>query len=398
MTWSSGDSLVEALSWFSAFFWCVSVLLFALSSTATFLQPRVTERRAKSRLQPPVSVVLPVKLLEDNFEFAQESVFKQDYPRFEVLASAVDPESAASRKMREIFSRHPKIATRFLTSSARGAKSPKVDNLVSPFTEAKHDIIFMKDANAVLESDDLVQHMRQLTERVGLVCAIPYGAQAENLGAHVEASIMNGPHARMLYLASVFGHGFGVGKIMLFRRGDFLRAGGFNAISHTVGEDNAMAKAMARIGLRTIFSHRAVRQELGRRALRDVYERQLRWSVIRRGDALLSFLLEPFCQAFPAVIAAALAAPLVGLPALSGAEGTLCLWFALETLLSFAKGWRVSWAAPAIFVCREAVMLGVWLSAWMTSQVVWANESFDARVDAPRIACSGSPLKPPAMK
>ena len=121
----------------------------------------------------------------------------------------------------------------------------------------------MKDANAVLEPDDLAQHMRQLTEKVGLVCAIPYGAKAENIGAHIEASIPNGPHARMLYLASAFGHGFGVGKIMLFRRGDFLRAGGFRAISYTVGEDNAMAKAMARIGSRTVFSHRAVRQELG---------------------------------------------------------------------------------------------------------------------------------------
>jgi len=57
--------------------------------------------------------------------------------------------------------------------------------------------------------------------------------------------------------------------------------------------------------------------------LNDVYQRQLRWSVIRRGDALLSFLLEPFCQAFPAVIAAALAAPLVQLTPFAAAGATL---------------------------------------------------------------------------
>ena len=87
--------------------------------------------------------------------------------------------------------------------------------------------------------------MRQLTDEVGLVCAIPYCARLDNFAAHVEAAIINGPHARMLFLASACGQGHGVGKIMLFRRCDFLRAGGFDAIAHTVGEDNAMAKAHA---------------------------------------------------------------------------------------------------------------------------------------------------------
>jgi len=396
---SAGSLLSDAALWIGAAYWVIAVVLLAVSCVATVLQPWLAERRAKNRTQPPVSVVLPVKQLEDNFDLAQESAFIQDYPRFEVLASAIDMETEASRAMRAVFARHPDVATRFLHSTGKVAKSPKVDNLVAPFTEAANDTIFMKDANAVLEPDDLAQHMRQLTEKVGLVCAIPYGAKAENIGAHIEASILNGPHARMLYLASAFGHGFGVGKIMLFRRGDFLRAGGFRAISYTVGEDNAMAKAMARIGLRTVFSHRAVRQELGRRALIDVFQRQLRWSVIRRGDALFSFLLEPFCQAFPALIAAAIAAPLVGATSGLAVVATLLLWLVAETMLSFAKGWRVSWDAPVIFLMREAVMILVWLRAWTTSRVVWAKDSFDARADAPRETCAKAQFKaPPAVR
>ena len=160
----------------------------------------------------------------------------------------------------------------------------------------------MKDANVVLRPDDLAEHIRQLGPEVGLVCAIPYCADTPYLASQVEASIVNGPHARMLYLASCLGQGYGVGKIMLFRRSDFLRAGGFGAISHTVGEDNALGHAFARIGLRTVFSHKSVRQDLGRRSFAEVYQRQLRWSVIRRGDAPLSFLFEPFCQATPAIL------------------------------------------------------------------------------------------------
>ncbi len=390
----AGISLHEVLLWGGAVYWTVAVGLLTVSTFATIVQPWICERRAKNKTQPPVSVALPVKLLEDNFQLAQESVFSQNYPHFEVVASAIDPESEAAQKIRAIFALHPDIQTRFLHSTAKFAKSPKVDNLVAPFTLATHDTIFMKDANAVLEPDDLAQHMRQLTEKIGLVCAIPYGANPTDIAAHVEASIMNGPHARMLYLASCLGQGFGVGKIMLFRRSDFLRAGGFAAIAHTVGEDNATSKAMARIGLRAVFSHRQVRQELGRRSWTDVYQRQLRWSVVRRGDALLSFLLEPFCQAIPALLAAALAAPLAGIAPFVAAAATLVLWLALETLLSFLKGWRLSWAAPAVLLLRETFMLVIWLHAWTTTRVVWARESFDARA-GDMSDLRAAPLDPP---
>ena len=395
---SVGDGLRDALLWGSAAFWVISVATMVASTLATIAQPWIAARRARNREQPPVSVVVPVKMLEDNFDRAQESMFAQNYPKFDVLASAVDPDGEAARSMRNVFARHPEVPTRFLHSTAKFAKSPKVDNLVAPLTQATHDTILMKDANAILEPDDLAEHMRQLNADVGLVCAIPYGANSENLAAHVEASILNGPHSRMLFWASALGHGFGVGKIMLFRRGDFLRAGGFDAISHTVGEDNAMSKALARIGLRTVFSHRPVRQELGRRTFSDVYQRQLRWSVIRRGDALLSFLVEPFCQAFPALIAAGVAAPLAKLTPFAAAGATLLLWFALETWLSFMKGWRVSWEAPVIFLLREAVMLAVWLRAWTTNRVEWARERFDARADFTKGAPATTPGAPLATR
>jgi ceramide glucosyltransferase len=375
-------SASETAQWAAALFWTVSFLLLVLSTLAALAQPWIAARRATRKDQPPVSIALPVKLLENCFERAQESGFAQQYPAFEVVASSDDPDSDAARAMRAIFARHPERPTRLLRSTAKIAVSPKVDNLVAPFTEAAYDTIFMKDANVVLRPDDLGEHMRQLGPGVGLVCGIPYCAHPASPAAHIEASIVNGPHGRMLYFASCLGQGFGVGKIMLFRRSDFLRAGGFPAISHTVGEDNALGHAFARIGLRTVFSHRSVRQDLGRRSFVDVYQRQLRWSVTRRCDALLSFLLEPFCQAAPAIVAAAVAAPLAGLRPLQGAAATFMLWLVIESLLSSAKGWSLTWRAPLILAGREIVMLTVWLHAWTTNRVVWAKESFGARADA----------------
>jgi ceramide glucosyltransferase len=370
-----GDLLQHAC----AAYWAIAIGLLVVSVIGATVQPWICERRAKRADRPPVSIVLPVKLLEPGFERAQTSTMRLQYPDFDVTASSTDAISQAIEEIRAIFSRFPNIKTRVLHSTARFAASPKVDNLYAPFTQAERDVIFMKDSNVVLEPDDLAQTMRHLNDDVGLVCAVPYAARPENLAAHVEAAILNGPHARILYLASALGHGFGVGKIMLFRRTDFLRAGGFGAIAHTVGEDNAMAKAMRKIGLRTVFSHRTVRQELGVRTFSDVYHRQLRWFVIRREDEVLSFLLEPICQAFPAFVAALFAAPLVGVSPMAGVLATFSLWFSFETLLSLIKGWKVSPAAPAVFLLREALMFTVWVHAWTTNRVVWARATIDAR-------------------
>lgn len=371
-----------ALMWFAAVYWVVAIALLVISVVATIAQPWLAARRGRRRDQPPVSIVLPVKLLEEEFERTQESALAQNYPDFKVTVAAADLALPAVAKMREIFARHPDVPARILRSTAKFAASPKVDNLYAPFMQAENDVIFMKDANVLLEPDALAEHLKQLNDDVGLVCAIPYCARLDNFAAHVEAAIINGPHARMLFLASCLGQGHGVGKIMLFRRSDFLRAGGFGAISHTVGEDNALAKAMRRIGQKPVFSHRPVRQELGAREFGDVYNRQLRWSVIRRNDELISFLAEPICQALPAVAAGAVAAPMVDLSPISGALVTFAVWFALETLLSMAKGWQLSYAAPAVFIIREAMMLAVWVNAWMTDRVVWAKDTVHARAAA----------------
>lgn len=372
---------VSLLALAGGVYWSVAVALLLVSAAAVIVQPWLAERRARNAERPPVSIVLPIKLDEENFARAQASALEQDYPDFEVVAAAVEEDSPAVRKMRELLARYPNVPSRILRSTAKFAASPKLDNLFAPITQAANDVILQKDANMLLERDDLAQTSRHLADDVGLVCAISYVAKPPNFAAHVEAGVINGPHARMLFLAAALGLGFGTGKFMLFRRSDFLRAGGFAAIAHTVGEDNAMSKALKRIGLRTVFSHRAVPQELGRRSFSEVWDRQIRWSVVRRADEPFSFLLEPLCQALPAFAAAYVAAPLSGLSPAAGAAVTFALWLAVETSLFLYKGWPTTWLAPAVFLGREALMLASWLRAWATNRVVWANNTFDARAD-----------------
>jgi ceramide glucosyltransferase len=371
-------SFADIFVWFAAAWWLAASGFLCLSIVAAFLQPLLQRRRARGEELPPISLVVPVKAVDPGFRRAQESLLEQSYPQAEFLVSAAEEDSPALAAIRGLAACYPAIPTRFLRSTGRFAASPKLNNLAEAFRQAHHDLIFMKDSNTILAPGDLEAAVRQLTPDVGLVVAVPVAIGARNFAARLEASIMNGAHARILLTASVLRREIGVGKFMLFRRSDLDRAGGIAALASTVGEDNAMGKALARLGLRTVFSHRIVRQELGSRRLTDVYNRQMRWAVIRRAEERAAFVGEPLSFVFPTALAASLAAPLLGAAPFTAAAATIVGWFAAETVLAAAKGWGVSPTASIAFLCREIMLCIVWLNAWLTNRVVWAQGTYIA--------------------
>lgn len=358
--------------------WCLAVALLCLSLLGGLVQPALQRLRATRRDQPPVSVILPVKALNPGFEPAAESVFAQAYPDYEVLVGAAEKESAAIAVSRRVAARHPERASRILHSPGFGAVSPKLDVLVTPLACAVHDYVLTKDSNITLAPGSLAALMQSFTETVGLVVAIPVAVRPERLAGRIEAWLVNG-HARLLLSAAAAGIGFGVGKTMLFRRSDLDRIGGVMALGGMLAEDTALARTLARHGLVTVFAHETVAQEIGPRSFREVYDRQVRWAVIRRSNEKFSFPLEPLASPLPAALAAALAAPLVDLPAWVAFSGTLGVWFAAETGFAAMKGWEVSGFAPVAFLGREILALAAWLRAWTTHEVVWAEGRFDAR-------------------
>ena len=388
----AGTLAWTTLGWIAAAWWLVAVGFLCLSVAGAFLQPVVQRRRPQRSDLPPVSLIVPVKALDPGFRRAQELLLAQVYPQAEIIVSAAEDDLPALAEVNDILSRFSAFPARILRSTGHFGASPKLNNLAAPFAEARYDLVFMKDSNTILAPGDVEAAVRQLTAPVGLVVAVPVATGPQNFAARIEESIMNGAQARILMTASLFSLGVGVGKFMLFRRSDLERAGGIAALASTVGEDNAMGKALARLGLTTVFSHRVVRQELGSRVLNDVYNRQMRWAVIRRDEERFAFLLEPLTFVLPAVLAAGIAAPAAGLAPFAAGAATLVGWLTAETVLMVGKGWGCSLATPAAFLLREVLLPCVWLNAWLTNRVVWAQSTYLAKA-APLSAAGRASLR-----
>jgi len=368
------DLALTSLMLLPAVWWGLSCLVFVLSVIGALLQPLVQRRRAMGEQKPPLSMILPVKLLNPGFEKAQRSAFQQTYPDYEILVSSSDKTSPALELVNELIENFPRQQARILRSTATLAASPKMNNLVAPLAAARHDLILTKDSNITLANDFVASMVQNLVPGVGLVCAVPVAVRPQGFAAEIETCLINS-HARILLTVSMLGMGFGVGKVLLFRRSDLDKLGGVAGVSNTIAEDSAISKGFDQLGLKTVFAHKTVSQEIGRRNLREIYDRQSRWAVIRRAMEPVTFPLEPLFSPLWASAAGAAAAPLFEVSSLELAAGTCGLWFLGEITVAAVKGWDVSLWAPASFIGREILSVLAWLRAWTTRDVIWANQS-----------------------
>ena len=365
----------------AALWWVAAVVVFTAGLVGAILQPWLQRRRATAPETPPVSLILPVKLVNPGFSRAQASAFAQDYPAYEVLVGAAEALSPALDAMERIVARvdtATAVPTRSLRSTATAAVSPKLNTLSAPLAAAAHDVVVTKDSNITLPPRALRDLMASLTPGVGLVCAVPVAVRPETLAGRIEAVLIN-RDARLLLTASAAGKGYGVGKVMAFRRSDLARAGGVAALGYTIAEDTALSRALGAARLRTVFSAATVEQEIGARSLRDVYARQARWAVIRRAEEPVTFAFEPLACPLPAAMAGGLAAPLFGLNTWLGFAATLLAWYAAEVAVMAAKDWEVRPWTPAAFIGRDGVLLAAWAMAWTTREVTWAGGRQDVR-------------------
>jgi ceramide glucosyltransferase len=371
------------MSWFLSLaalgWWSCSTAVLLLSFVAALLHRMRHRGPGIASRQTGLTAVVPVKDLHFGFAEAQQSLFSQNYEPLEVLIVSAEPDSPALSATTQVRQRFPEVPSRTIISHCRSAASPKLNNMWPAIFHAENDLVLTKDSNVVLRPGDVAALVECIGADVGLVSAIPIATDPMTFAAWIEASIINCYHARVLMLGAAVGLGFGLGKIMLFRRTDLMRAGGFDCLKWALGEDMAIARAMRQSGLRTVLARRVCHQILGPRSLTEVWQRQLRWMTIWRVQLPAAFLADFLGSAIPTGLAGAAAAPLIGVSPAAALAGTLIAWFGIEFILCVAKRWPISFWSPLAFLAREFFTVALWLRAWMSSEVSWAGTKYRVR-------------------
>lgn len=314
--------------------------------------------------------------------------------------------------------------------------NPKVNNLMLPFQQANHDILWVLDSNVHVHPGALARSVDVLTreypdpssypsvtrpqfrQRVGVVHHVPfaiYYGPKSTWGSQVESAFLNTNHAKMyIALNRLAVDSCVMGKSNMYRRSDIAHltglpssrnqfksqkaapngepeppqypadvVTGLPAFGEFLAEDNMIAASLwHELGLLHDMSCDVAINAIGEMSLGDYISRRIRWIRVRKHMVLSATLLEPLteCLAASLIGAFAIANP-IGMPKTLFILGHLVAWLALDLGVYAAVAGHplpskdYSSFLPA-WALRELLAFPIWLVAVVGSDVTWRGQTY----------------------
>ncbi|MEJ2020561.1 MAG: ceramide glucosyltransferase [Maritimibacter sp.] len=319
---------------------------------------------------PFVTLVRPVCGVDRFDPETLGSSFDQDYPDYEILFCAAREDDPAVALVQSLIDAHPEAKAQLLIGEDYISANPKLNNMAKGYHAAQSDLVCITDSNLMLPPDYLRQLMPSWTPGTGAVSAPAAGNRAKNIWGAVECAFLNTNQARWQLAADSVGLGFAQGKTLFYSRPVVEAAGGLSVLGREMAEDLATTKLVRGQGLKVSLAQRLFSHPVGSRSFEQTWNRQLRWSKIRRDGFPLLFLPE-ILQVFavPLILLIALlamgAAPLWTLPAL------FVIWYGSEYLLARIAGWPTDWRSLVAMPIRDALLPAIWLATWGGRDISW---------------------------
>jgi ceramide glucosyltransferase len=352
------------------------------SGLAIYRCRRGAEQPRKPLDAPAVTIVRPLRGVEEFSRETLASTFGISYPLYEILFCVADPNDPVIPLVRDLIAEHPERDARLLIGDDALSMNPKLNNMAKGFNQAQFEHIVFVDSNVFMPAHYLDQLVSILQSGAGMVTAPPIGQLPIGFWAKVECAFLNTYQGRVQYAVDALGFGFAQGKTLFFRKADLDR-GGFGFLASEPAEDAAATKMMRQKG-KPIRLAGPFAQLIGKRTFAETWGRQLRWARLRRASFPLLFALEIMAGIFPPLLA--LAVGLGAYDTLSAAAivAFVAIWYAPELALSRAAGWS---GALLAMIIRDMLLPALYISAYSGRQINWHGKVMPVR-QAPRLQSS----------
>jgi ceramide glucosyltransferase len=333
-------------------------------------------RRDLTAYAPPVTILKPLKGVDECLEPNLRSFFELDYPVYQLVfgvADADDPAIAIVQKLQAEFPGHDSV---LVVGAPAFGLNPKVENMAAMDRHRKYDVVLISDSNVRARPSYLRETACYLAEPgVGLVSNVFAGVGEVQPGAAMENLHLNGFIAGAVATAEVCRATCVVGKSMLMPVRALEATGGFAAVRNILAEDQTIGVRVRKAGYSIRLSHHVIDNVNCERYLTWFLNRHSRWYKVRRQMAPVAFLLEP--AANPAA---------VGLVwAFSGESGIA--WGGLLLLAGLGivrDALQTRWLRGSfprlrhllLSPVKDILLLPVWFAAIVNRRVTWRGNSF----------------------
>jgi ceramide glucosyltransferase len=276
--------------------WVILILL-GLSFIIYFLQVSALRKKLKEKapnsFTSPISIIKPLKGLDDNLFDNLESFCKQDYPEYEVILSLENRNDPAYRVAEKIKNKYPDRVTIVIDNSSK-ALNPKVRNMMTAYKISKYDYFLISDSNVYVDSDYLKKTSASMSEDVGLITNLIVGTGGKSFGAVLENLKLNSFILLSVCLLDKFlKMPCSIGKSMLMRKKDFEEIGGFSAVQDVLAEDYLIGKLIHEKGKKVVLSNYMIENVNEYWSIKRFFNRHTRWAKIRWKIGGVKYFTEP---------------------------------------------------------------------------------------------------------
>lgn len=235
------------------FFFAIDRLLKVLAVRHFFGKPSPP---APSNGWPTVTMLSPITRGVSNLPNALHCRAALRYPttiQHLLICDAEDHESISC--CRTWLVAHPKLpATLFIVQGEDRPVATKIAKLNAALPHATGEVLCFVDDDVALRPDTLTTLLPYLeTARAGAIFGLASYISWHNLPSALMSAFVNGnallSYVPLTYLTEPFtitGHCYAV------RRAIFDAAGGFNDLTHHIGDDHELARRLRRLGLRSV--------------------------------------------------------------------------------------------------------------------------------------------------
>lgn len=261
-----------------------TVLMHLVGMWATWRRTARPRATAAAVPLPQLSLLKPIKGLEEDLEANLRSFLAQDYPApLQVVFASTEPDDPGVAIARRVAAEYPHVETAFVRSPRGFGLNPKVGNMQGALAEAKHDHVLQSDANVRVHPGYLATMVREyLALDASLLGSLVVGAGEQSLGAAVENLQLTAFTSPGLCMADeLAGIHCVLGKAMLFRRSELEALGGLARVKDVLAEDWVLAQIYEQEGKRVALSMTPVENVNVRSGLSRFLSRHARWLKMR---------------------------------------------------------------------------------------------------------------------
>jgi ceramide glucosyltransferase len=326
---------------------------------------------------PPISILKPLKGLDDDLRDNLTTFCNQAYPDYEIIFALEEKDDPALKLAKEIKKQYPHKKISIVVKQRDYALNPKVDNLIAAYEASQFPYFLISDSDVRVDKDYLREIIKPMKDPdLGLVNNLIRGIGSRTFGSLLENLHLNSfVIGHVALLNGFFKMPTVVGKSLLLRKKAFEEIGGFGAVRNVLAEDYVIGDLMHKKGTGVVTAGHVVNAVNHYRTFKQFIKRHVRWGKLRRKISGVGYISEILSNA---VFISCLALVVLG-PTTRTISLAAAVWIA-KILGDYLLGKRIK-SAHRFFhyllsPIKDIIVGFIWFVPFFSRTVMWRRHRY----------------------